>query len=77
MYHSTILMPTSMQLSGFFLVLFPEKYTKKDRCSLEPRSFRLIGKAISAFFGSHFLLSFGPQTSMMTGRIMGLRLVFL
>ena len=62
MYHSTILIPTSMQLSGFFLILSPEKYTKKDRHSLEQRSFFILIR---------------PQTSMMTGRIMGLRLVFL
>lgn len=51
-----------MQLSGFFLILSPEKYTKKDRRSLEQRSFFILIR---------------PQTSMMTGRIMGLRLVFL
>ncbi len=51
-----------MQLSGFFLAPSPEKYAKKDRRSLEQRS---------------FFISIGPQTSMMTGRIMGLRLVFL
>lgn len=62
MYHSTILIPTSMQLSGIFLILSPEKYTKKDRRSLEQRSFFILIR---------------PQTSMMTGRIMGLRLVFL
>ena len=62
MYHSTISIPPSMQLSVFFLVPSPEKYAKKDRRSLEQRS---------------FFISIGPQTSMITGRIMGLRLVFL
>ena len=33
MYHSTDLIPSSMQLLGFHPLPSPEKYAKKDRCS--------------------------------------------